>query len=138
MSTDKPSLLTSVNNKLPALHYAIELQKTAAKIGFDWPHVDGVIAKIHEELDEVIVELEDANTNKLQEEIGDLLFAITNLARHLCIDPEQAIQQCNEKFIRRFQYIETQILKQGKLLKKTSLEELDVLWEEAKEFERKN
>lgn len=135
---DKSSLLNTADNQLPSLRYAVELQKTAASVGFDWPNIDGVIAKIHEELDEVAAELDDADSSKLQEEIGDLLFAITNLARHLDVDPEQAIQQCNQKFLRRFQYIETQILKQGKSLQTASLEELDVLWDEAKLSEKKN
>jgi len=135
---DKPSLLNSADKKLPALRYAVELQKTAAGIGFDWPHIDGVIAKIHEELDEVAAELDDADPDKLQEEIGDLLFAITNLARHLNIDPELAIQQCNQKFLRRFHFIETQIIKQQKTLQTASLDELDALWDEAKINEKKN
>ncbi|WP_417550441.1 MazG nucleotide pyrophosphohydrolase domain-containing protein [Methylophaga sp.] len=135
---DKPSLLNAADNQLPSLRYAVELQKTAASVGFDWPHIDGVIAKIHEELDEVAAELDDADSSKLQEEIGDLLFAITNLARHLDVDPEQAIQQCNQKFRRRFQYIETQIFKQDKSLQTASLEELDALWDEAKLSEKKN
>ncbi len=135
---DKPSLLNAADNQLPSLRYAVELQKTAASVGFDWPNIDGVIAKIHEELDEVAAELDDADSSKLQEEIGDLLFAITNLARHLDVDPEQAIQQCNQKFLRRFQYIETQIFKQNKSLQTATLEELDALWDEAKLSEKKN
>lgn len=135
---DKPSLLNTADNQLPSLRYAVKLQKTAASVGFDWPNIDGVIAKIHEELDEVAAELDDADPKKLQEEIGDLLFAITNLARHLDVDPEQAIQQCNQKFLRRFQHIETQILKQGKSLQTASLEELDALWDEAKLSDKKN
>jgi ATP diphosphatase len=135
---DKLSLLNAADNQLTSLRYAVELQKTAASVGFDWPHIDGVIAKIHEELDEVAAELDDADSSKLQEEIGDLLFAITNLARHLDVDPEQAIQQCNQKFLRRFQYIETQIFKQGKSLQTATLEELDAFWDEAKLSEKKN
>ncbi|THK40696.1 nucleotide pyrophosphohydrolase [Methylophaga sp. SB9B] len=128
----KTSLLNAADKQLPSLRYAVELQKSAASVGFDWPHIDGVIAKIHEELDEVAAELDDANPNKLQEEIGDLLFAITNLARHLKVDPEQAIEQCNQKFLRRFQYIEMQISQQGKSMQTASLDELDALWDEAK------
>lgn len=134
---DKPELLNAADKQLPALRYAVELQKTAASVGFDWPHIDGVIAKIHEELDEVAAELDDADPKKLQEEIGDLLFAITNLARHLAVDPQQALEQCNEKFFRRFQYIETQINLLGKSLQSASLEEMDALWDEAKLNEKK-
>lgn len=134
----KPSLLNAADKQLPSLRYAVELQKTAASVGFDWPHIDGVIAKIHEELDEVAAELDDADPKKLQEEIGDLLFAITNLARHLEVDPEHAIEQCNQKFLRRFQFIETQIIQQGKSLQTASLDELDALWDKAKLTEKKN
>ena len=134
----KTSLLNAADKQLPSLRYAVELQKTAASIGFDWPHIDGVIAKIHEELDEVAAELDDTNPEKLQEEIGDLLFAITNLARHLNVDPEQAIEQCNQKFLRRFKYIETQISQQGKSMQTASLDELDALWDEAKINEKKD
>ena len=91
-----------------------------------------------EELDEVAAELDDADPKKLQEEIGDLLFAITNLARHLDVDPEQAIEQCNQKFLRRFQFIETQIIQQGKSLQTASLDELDGLWDKAKLTEKKD
>lgn len=135
---DKTSLLNAADKQLPALRYAVELQKTAATVGFDWPHIDGVIAKIHEELDEVAAELDDADPKKLQEEIGDLLFAITNLARHLDVDPEQAIEQCNQKFLSRFQFIETQLIQQGKSLQTASLDELDALWDKAKLSDKKN
>jgi len=138
MNKPPHSLLKSADKQLPALRYAVELQKTAAGVGFDWPHIDGVIAKIHEELDEVAAELDDADPKKLQEEIGDLLFAITNLARHLDVDPEQAIDQCNQKFLRRFQFIETQIIQQGKSLQTASLDELDALWDKAKLNEKKD
>lgn len=134
---DKTTLLSAADSQLPALRYAVELQKTAASVGFDWPNVDGVIAKIHEELDEVAAELDDANPEKLQEEIGDLLFAITNLARHVKVDPQRALEGCNQKFFRRFHYIETQIISQGKSLEKASLSELDALWDEAKLNEKK-
>lgn len=130
------SLLDSANKKLPSLRYAVALQRTAAQVGFDWPTIDGVIAKIHEELDEVAAELDDGNAARLQEEIGDLLFAITNLARHLQIDPELAIEQANAKFLRRFTYIEKQIAAQGKSLESASLDELDRLWDVAKSIDK--
>lgn len=138
MSKTNTSLLASADQGLPALNYAVELQKTASGIGFDWPDIDGVIAKIHEELDEVAAELDAGNQQKLQEEIGDLLFAITNLARHVNIDPQLAIQQGNQKFIRRFHYIETQIVTQGKTLQTATLAELDALWDEAKLIDKKD
>lgn len=138
MNSGASSLLALVNKDLSTLNYAVALQKSAAQIGFDWPHIDGVLAKIHEELDEVAAELDKGDPGKLQEEIGDLLFAITNLARHLNIDPEQAIHHCNQKFLRRFHYIEMQIVKQGKTLQTASLEELDALWDKAKYIEKKN
>lgn len=138
MSKTNTSLLALADPGLPALNYAVELQKTASGIGFDWPDIDGVIAKIHEELDEVATELDAGNQQKLQEEIGDLLFAITNLARHVNIDPQLAIQQGNQKFIRRFNYIETQIETRGQTLQTATLAELDALWDEAKLIDKKD
>ncbi len=130
------SLLDSANKSQSSLRYAVALQQIAAQTGFDWPTIDGVFAKIHEELDEVAAELVDGNTARLQEEIGDLLFAITNLARHLQVDPERAIEQANAKFLHRFAYIEKQIAAQGKSLETASLDELDRLWDAAKGLEK--
>jgi ATP diphosphatase len=107
MSTNKKkSILTDIDTSLAPLNYAVELQKAAASVGFDWPHITSVVEKIHEELDEVLAETGIAdNQSRLHDEIGDLLFAITNLARHLDIDPNLAIFDANEKFFRRFKQL---------------------------------
>lgn len=128
------SLLDGVALALPATLRAAKLQKRAAKVGFDWPDLDGVFAKIEEELEEV---KNAVNTNDgIKEEIGDLLFSVVNLARKLDIDPESAIRDCNAKFERRFRHVETSISSVGGDIKKTSLIEMDRLWGEAKLLEK--
>jgi len=132
--TDKASLfLDNVDQGQPLLNYAVALQQAAASVGFDWPDIDGIIDKIHEEVDEVAAELAGADPLRLQDEIGDLLFAITNLARHLQVDPQLALAQTNQKFRRRFAFIESQLKAQGKTLEASSLAEMDRLWEAAKQ-----
>ncbi len=126
------SLLDGVTLGLPALSRAQKLQKRAARAGFDWPEVDGVLGKIAEELDEVRVEIERGDEQALSGEIGDLLFACVNLARYAGIDPETALRSTNEKFERRFRYLERVLHGQGKALEQCSLEEMDELWDEAK------
>ncbi|MDX1574311.1 MAG: MazG nucleotide pyrophosphohydrolase domain-containing protein [Methylophaga sp.] len=125
--------LDSIDDSQPALNYAVELQQAASLVGFDWSDISGIIDKIHEEADEVTAELDEADPARLQDEIGDLLFAITNLARHLQIDPQLALQQTNQKFRKRFAFIETQLQRQGKTLQDASLAEMDLLWEAAKQ-----
>lgn len=115
-----------------ALYKAIALQKAAAKVGFDWQDLHGIVDKIQEELTEVTDEIDEGDPARLTDEVGDLLFAVTNLARHLAIDPEQALAGCNQKFQRRFRYIEQQLEIQGKTPGDTPLSELDSLWEAAK------
>lgn len=133
MTADSNSLLDQADRQLPALQYAVELQTAAASVGFDWPDTQGVIAKIYEELAELEAELTHTDNQRRQlEELGDLLFAITNLARHLQIDPQAALNSCNTKFKRRFHYIETQLSQQGKTFQNTDLIYLDRLWEQAK------
>lgn len=130
----EPSLffLDHVDDDKPALNYAVALQQAASSVGFDWSDIAGIIDKIHEETDEVAAELADADASRLQDEIGDLLFAITNLARHLQIDPQRALQQTNQKFRQRFAFIETQLQSQGTTLQDATLTEMDLLWEAAK------
>ncbi len=125
--------LDSLDDSQPALNYAVELQQAASLVGFDWSDIAGIIDKIHEEADEVAAELDEADPARLQDEIGDLLFAITNLARHLQIDPQLALQQTNQKFRHRFAFIETQLQRQGKTLQDATLAEMDLLWEAAKQ-----
>ncbi len=128
------SNLDGVAKALPALLRAAKLQKRAAKVGFDWPDLTGVLAKIEEELYEVKQAVVD--NDGIKEEVGDLLFAVVNLSRKLGIDPEEALRGCNAKFERRFRYVETSIAIAGSDIKKASLEEMDRLWDEAKKLEK--
>jgi ATP diphosphatase len=130
-------LLDHAEHTQSSLNYAVSLQKTAASVGFDWTDIRGVIAKIHEELEEVSDEIGiDNNQARLLEEFGDLLFACTNLARHLDIDPEQALQLGNQKFYRRFCHVELLAEKAGKPMQQHSLEQLDNYWEQVKKAEK--
>ncbi len=113
---------------LPALTRAEKLQNKAAKLGFDWPNVEHVFEKISEEIGEVRA----ATLDKKTEEIGDLLFAVANLARHFEVDPEQALRNANQKFERRFQYIEDQLMLQNRTPNDSNLTEMDKLWDCAK------
>lgn len=128
------SILDAVTLGLPALKRAAKLQKKAAKVGFDWPESEPVLDKIAEELDEVKEELAVPELNKtaLEGEIGDLLFAVVNLARHHQIDPEQALRSSNQKFCQRFAYIEQQLKAAGSSPEQVSLALMDQLWNEAK------
>lgn len=126
-------LLSHADTTLPKLNYAVALQVLAAKVGFDWPDIAAVADKIQEELDEVLAETTQAdNHERLQDEIGDLLFACTNLARHLNVDPEKAIAAGNVKFKRRFNAIERHVLAQNKTLIDLNTDELNQLWQEIK------
>lgn len=131
------SVLDDVPLALPALARAEKLQKRAARVGFDWPSVQPVIEKIDEELAELKEEIKgNAPKERLEEELGDLLFVCCNLARHLKTGPEDALRKANQKFTRRFHYIEAQLKKAGKQLQDSSLEEMDALWNEAKRQEK--
>lgn len=126
------SLLDGVTLGLPALVRAAKLQKRAARAGFDWPSVEGVVAKVDEELNEVRAELESNDRAALEDEIGDLLFAGVNLARHAGFDAEEALRAANRRFENRFRYLESHLQEQGRQLEQCSLEEMDRLWLEAK------
>lgn len=130
------SLLDDVPVALPALSRAAKLQKRAAQVGFDWPEALPVVDKLREELDEVLEAMADGDAEAQAEEIGDLLFVVVNLARHLKVDPETALRAANGKFERRFRYIETALRDQGRKAEECSLEELDALWGEAKREEK--
>lgn len=125
------SILSGVGQGLPALMRADGLQKRAAKIGFDWPDLSGPVAKVHEELNELL----QAPPAEREGELGDLLFAVVNVARALGLEPELALQQTNAKFMRRFQQMEAQAAQQGLQLSEMSLEALDRLWDESKKRE---
>ncbi|MEM7214774.1 MAG: nucleoside triphosphate pyrophosphohydrolase [Pseudomonadota bacterium] len=126
------SILDDVPGTLPALASAVKLQKKAARVGFDWGDPKPVLAKIREEIDELETEIQSENSNTIAEELGDLLFAVTNLARHLEIDPEFALRTANNKFRKRFSYIEDSLRKSGVPLADASLDQMEALWNEAK------
>lgn len=132
-SNQPVSVLDGITASLPALMVADKLQSRAASHGFDWPEVTPVFEKVEEELGEVREALESGDKAHIREEIGDLLFVVVNLARHLGVEPETALKQGNGKFTRRFHYIEQKIVEKGKVLDDCSLNELDALWDEAKE-----
>ncbi|MEZ9522866.1 nucleoside triphosphate pyrophosphohydrolase [Enterovibrio norvegicus] len=131
------SVLDDVPNSLPALGRAMKLQKRCARVGFDWDAVGPVAEKVHEELDEVMEEalMVDVDQTRVDEEIGDLLFAVVNLARHLGTNPEIALRNANRKFEKRFRNIETKLRENGKNLQESGLDELEMLWQEVKRDE---
>ena len=131
-----PGLLDQVPVTLPALTQAFKLQKQAASVGFDWSEISQVIDKMSEELEELKVALAEKDQNSAREELGDLLFVVANIARKLDIDPEQALQGCNDKFRRRFGHIERQLARNNRTLHAATLEEMEALWIEAKHKER--
>lgn len=130
------SLLDDVPAALPALSRAAKLQRRAANVGFDWADATPVVAKIQEELDEVREAMANGQAAQVAEEVGDLLFVMVNLARHLRVDAEDALRQANAKFERRFRYIEDALKAQGRTPQEASLEEMDALWDAAKVEEK--
>jgi len=129
------SLLSGVKTGQPALARALELQRKASTVGFDWNDPRAVLRKIHEEADEIEAALDRGDRDDVASETGDLLFALVNLARHSHVDPEMALRGTNAKFERRFGYIERALTAQGRSLDGASLEEMDALWNEAKAAE---
>jgi ATP diphosphatase len=127
--------LVGVPVALPALTRALKLQEKAGKVGFDWNDPLAVLAKIREEADEIAAELASGEARAAREEVGDLLFAVVNLARHLGADPEAALRATNEKFERRFGYIEQALAAAGRTPEQSTLAEMDELWNEAKSRE---
>ena len=132
---DHKSLLANVKTGQPALARAIELQRKASTVGFDWNDPRAVLRKIREEADEIESALDRADKDELAHETGDLLFALVNLARHVGADPEMALRGTNAKFERRFAFIERALATQGRSPEEATLEEMDALWNEAKERE---
>jgi nucleoside triphosphate diphosphatase len=139
------SLLADVPVTLPALTRAVKLQAKAAKVGFDWPNLGPVFDKLKEEM----AELEDValkadprgaaavpDQARVEEEFGDLLFVMANIARHLQLDPESALRAANQKFTRRFAYIEARLAERGKTPDQSSLEEMDKLWDEVRAHDK--
>lgn len=130
------SVLSGVPSSLPSLIKAYRIQDKARNVGFDWVDRKEVWKKVHEELDELEAELERQDTEHAEQEYGDYLFSLINAARLYHINPDNALEKTNHKFIRRFNYIEEHSLKQGKQLKDMTLEEMDRLWNEAKQNEQ--
>lgn len=131
-----PSVLDGVARALPALIRAEKLTRRAARVGFDWPSIAEVVAKIEEELAETCREIDaGAPKSRLEDEIGDVLFAVANLARKLGVDPEAALRGTNDKFTRRFHHIEAELQARGKAPEDSDLAEMDRLWNEAKNNE---
>jgi ATP diphosphatase len=129
-------LLDDVPRALPALLRALKLQKRAASVGFDWDSTPLVVAKIAEEAGEIAeAQAAGAPVAKLEEEVGDLLFAVANLARHLKVDPESALRTANAKFTRRFGFIEGALAARGRTTAEATLEEMEELWQAAKKGE---
>ncbi|WP_395696543.1 nucleoside triphosphate pyrophosphohydrolase [Methylocella sp.] len=131
-----PSALDGAPLALPGLTRAVKLQSKASKVGFDWNDPQAVLAKIREETDEIEDALETGVSSAIEDEIGDLLFAVANLARHVKCDPEAAVRRANAKFERRFHYIEARLADRGQKPDDVGLEAMDVLWDEAKTREK--
>ena len=127
---------------LPALTRAVKLQKRAAEVGFDWPSLEPVLAKAEEEMRELKAAVADRDggagknrSKRVGEELGDVLFVVANIARHLGVDPEAALRDANAKFLRRFASVENALAKEGRKPEDATLEEMDQLWDEAKAAE---
>lgn len=131
-----PSVLDDVPPALPALLRAEKLQKRAARVGFDWNNTGAVLDKIEEEIAELRAEIEANNAAAAEAELGDIIFAVVNLARHLNAAPETALRATNAKFVRRFQHIEQTLAEQGREVAATDLPELEQLWQAAKRDEK--
>jgi nucleoside triphosphate diphosphatase len=139
------SVLAGISPAMPALLEAHKLGSRASKVGFDWPDVNGLFEKLEEEVQELQQELNHlvepnskGEPNPIEEEVGDLFFVLVNLARHLAVDPESALKKTNRKFRRRFEWMEQQLSLSGRGCKDASMEELESLWQQAKESERSN
>jgi MazG family protein len=138
-----PSILDGVSTKAPSLMEAHQISTKVARVGFDWNVVEDIFAKLQEEVDELRAAIETHDQSKaeadhahVREEIGDLLFVITNIARRLNVEPEAALKLSNRKFRRRFSFIESRLQERGRKFDETTLEELEELWQEAKQDEK--
>ncbi|MCR9072980.1 MAG: nucleoside triphosphate pyrophosphohydrolase [Alphaproteobacteria bacterium] len=132
------SALDGVSDALPALMRSVKLQQRAVRAGFDWPTVAGVFDKIEEELGELRAEVTggaEDDADRIEDEMGDLLFTVVNLARHLEVDPETALRRCNAKFERRFKYMERALAAHGKAVQDADLSEMERHWQRAKQSE---
>jgi MazG family protein len=133
---EQRSLLEGIPSKLPAVHEAHQISSRAARVGFDWPDVNGIFDKLQEEVRELKEVISSSGSedrrDRLEDEIGDMLFVIVNIARYLKVDSESALKRANRKFKSRFQYMEKELAGQGKTLDQASLDEMEALWQKAK------
>ena len=134
LKSGNKSVLSGVPVSLPSMVKATRIQEKARGVGFDWDNQDQVWAKVNEELEELKVEI-DNKTDKIEEEFGDLLFSLINYARFIGVNPEDALERTNKKFIRRFSYLEENSKKDGKVMGEMTLEEMDHYWNQAKGLE---
>ncbi|HYR27954.1 MAG TPA: nucleoside triphosphate pyrophosphohydrolase [Thermoanaerobaculia bacterium] len=133
---ENKSVLSGVPRSMPALLKAARLTEKAARVGFDWRRTDDVFDKLDEEIGELREAVAEGDAAKIEDEIGDLLFTIANIARKVNASPEEALQSTNRKFMRRFESMEKQVHERGQNLDQLTLEEMDALWDAAKEIER--
>ena len=135
-TAEQRSLLEGIPSKLPAIHEAHQISSRAVRVGFDWPNIEGIFDKLEEEVQELKEVIstggDETQRERLEDEIGDMLFTVVNIARYLKIDSESALKRANRKFKTRFQHMESELAKQGKTLDKTSLAEMEALWKKAK------
>ncbi|MDC6362753.1 MULTISPECIES: nucleoside triphosphate pyrophosphohydrolase [Flavobacteriaceae] len=132
----KKSVLEGVPKSLPALVKANRIQEKVAGVGFDWEHPEQVFEKLQEELGELQEEIKSNNADQMESEFGDVFFSMVNYARFLGVNPENALERTNKKFINRFQFLEGKAKEKGKTLKEMTLAEMDVFWEEAKKIDK--
>lgn len=130
------SVLEGVPQSLPALVKANRIQDKVRGVGFDWDEKEQVWEKVKEEVNEVESEIRKGDQDKMEQEFGDLFFSLINAARLYGVNPENALERTNQKFMKRFNYLESKTLKQGRNLKEMNLEEMDEIWEEAKQFDK--
>ena len=135
---ERKSIISDYPAQMPALSHAKRVAEQASSVGFDWDNPLGALEKIEEEIEELKKELQSGCKEKLEEEIGDLLFAVANVARLAHINPEFALKNTNKKFVSRFRYIEEQLHVQGKNIEETGMAEMEALWQEAKTVKNKN
>jgi ATP diphosphatase len=136
VAKSRGGVLDDVALGLPALLRAVKLQKRAARVGFDWPETSHVLDKMQEEAAELVQAHADLTPAEVEEEMGDLLFVMANLARHMKVDPEAALRRANAKFVRRFGHIESVLAAEGRKPHEATLAEMDILWDAAKRIEK--
>lgn len=132
LSEGRESVLEGVPKNLPGLHRAFRLQEKASKVGFDWEKKEDVWKKVIEEIEEMHEQEKNGNKEELEKEIGDVFFSLVNYARFIGVNPENALRNTNEKFIKRFQFVEKKIKESGRSITDSNLKEMDKFWEESK------